>query len=65
MPLSRPKFPLLIDQLKVDIKAKVLGIKHSHLIIISLLFKDLITLIADSERQLQEILNQASLFLNK
>ena len=64
-PLSGPKFTLLIDQLNVDIRAEGYGIIYSHLIIVSLLFVDDITLIADSERQLQEILNRANLFFNK
>ena len=63
--LSRPKFTLLIDQLNVDIRAEGYGIIYSHLIIVTLFFVDDITLIADSERQLQEILNQANLFFNK
>ena len=64
-PLSGPEFALLIDQLNVDIRAEGYGIIYSHLIIVSLLFMDDITLIADSERQLQEILKQANLFFNK
>ena len=64
-PLSGREFALLIDQLNVDIRAEGYGIIYSHLIIVSLLFMDDITLIADSERQLQEILNQANLFFNK
>ena len=49
-PLSGPEFRLLIDQLCVDIRAEGYGIIYSHLIIVSLLFMDDITLIADSER---------------
>ena len=64
-PLSGPEFALLMDQLNVDISAEGYGIIYSHLIIVILLFMDDITLIADSERQLQEILNQANLFFNK
>ena len=55
-PLSGPEFALLIDHI---------GIIYSHLIIVGLLFMDEISLIADSERQLQEILNQTNLFFNK
>ena len=62
---SEPEFPLLIDQLNVDIRAEGYGIIYSHLMIVSLLSMDEITLIADSERQLQEILNQTNLFFNK
>ena len=64
-PLSGPEFVLLIDQLNVDIRAQGYGIIYSHLIIVSLLFMADITLIADSERQLQEILNQTNHFFNK
>ena len=64
-PLSRSEFLLLIDQSNVDIIAEGYGIIYSHVIIVSLLFIDDITLIADSEKQLQEILNQANLFFNK
>ena len=64
-PLSGLEFTLLIDQLNVDIRAEGYGIIYSHLIIVSLLFMDDITLIAESERQHQEILNQANLFFNK
>ena len=63
--LSEPKFTHLIDQRNVVIRAEGYGIKYSHLIIASLLSMDDITLIADSERQLQEVLNQANLFFNK
>ena len=35
------------------------------MLIVSLLFKDDVTLIENSERQLQEILNQTNLFFNK
>ena len=56
-PLSGPEFALLIDQLNVDIRAEEYGIIYSHLILVSLLCTDDTTLIADSERQLQEILN--------
>ena len=64
-PLSGPESVLLIDQLNVDIRAEGYGITYSHLIIVSLLFMDNITLIADLERQLQEILHQTNLFFNK
>ena len=64
-PLLGLKFALLIDQLNMDIKAKGYGIISSYLIIVSLLFMDDIILIADSEKQLQEILNQTNLFFNK
>ena len=56
-PLSGPEFALLIDQLNVDIRAEEYGIIYSHLIIVSLLCTDDTTLIADSERQFQEIRN--------
>ena len=62
--LSGPDFALLIDQLNVDIRAEGYGIVYSHLIIVSLLFMD-IALIVESERELQEILNQIILFFNK
>ena len=64
-PLLGLEFALLIDQLKMDIKAEGYGIISSYLIIVSLLFMDDIILIADSEKQIQEILNQTNLFFNK
>ena len=64
-PLLGLEFALLIDQPNVDIKAEGYGIISSHLIIVSLLFMDDIILIADSEKQIQEILNQTNLFFNK
>ena len=64
-PLSGPEFALLIDQLSVDITAEGYGFIYSHLILVNLLFTDDITVIADSERQLQEILNEKNLFFNK
>ena len=64
-PLLGLEFALLIDQLNVDIKAEGYGIISSHLIIVSLLFMDDRILIADSEKQIQEILNQTNLFFNK
>ena len=64
-PLSGPEFALLIDQLNVDITAEGYGFIYSHLILVNLLFTDDITVIADSERQLQEILNEKNLFFNK
>ena len=64
-PLSGPEFALLIDQLKIDIRGEGYGIIYSHLIIVFLLFTEDKTLIADSERQLQEILNQTNLFFSK
>ena len=63
--LSGPKLALLIDQLNVDIRSEGYGFIDSHLIIVSLLFMNDITLIGDSERQLQEILNETNLFFNK
>ena len=64
-PLSGPEFALLIDHLNVGIRAEVYGIIYSHLIIVSLLFMYDITLLADAERQLQEIHDKANLFFNK
>ena len=49
----------------MDIRAEGYEIIYSHLIIVSLLFMDDITLIADAERQLQEMLNQTNFFFNK
>ena len=64
-PLSGSEFALIIDHLNVDIRAEGYGIKYSHLIIVSLLFMYDITLLADVERQLQEIHNKNNLFFNK
>ena len=47
------------------ISAEGYGIIYSHLIIASILFMGDISLIGDSERQLQELLNQTNLFFNK
>ena len=64
-PLSGPEFALLIDQLNVGITEEGYGFIYSHLILVNLLSTDNITVIADSERQLQEILNEKNLFFNK
>ena len=64
-PLSGPEFALLIDQLNVDIRAEGYGLKFSHLLIVSLLFMDDITLLAESEIELIEILHHTNIFLNK
>ena len=64
-PLSGPEFALLIDQLRIDIRGEGYGIIYSHQIIDFLLFMEDKTLIADSERQLQDILNQTNLFFSK
>ena len=64
-PLSSPEFGLLIDDLNVELRTSDLGIQYGYIILICLLFLDDTTLLARSGKELQEILNITSLFLNK
>ena len=64
-PLSGPEFGLLIDGLNVELRTTELGVQYGFIIIICLLFMDDIALLARSAKELQEILNVTSLFLNK
>ena len=64
-PPSGLEFGLLIDELNVELRTTVLGVQYGFIIIICLLFMDDIALLARSAKELQEILNVTSLFLNK
>ena len=64
-PLSGPEFGLLIDELNVELRTTDLGVQYGFIILICLLFMDDIALLAKSAKELQEILNITSLFLNK
>ena len=64
-PLSSPEFGLLIDELNVELRTTDLGVQYGFIILICLLFMDDIALLAKSAKELQEILNITSLFLNK
>ena len=64
-PLSGPEFGLLIDELNVELRTADLEVKYSFIILIYLLFSDDVALLARSAKELQEILNITSLFLNK
>ena len=63
-PLSGPEFGLLIDELNVELRTTDLGVQYGFIIIICLLFMDEIALLARSAKELQEISNITSLFLN-
>ena len=63
-PLSGPEFGLLIDELNVELRTTDLGVQYGFIIIICLLFLDEIALLARSAKELQEISNITSLFLN-
>ena len=64
-PLSGPEFGLLIDELNVELRTTDLGVQYGFIIIICLLFMDEIALLARSAKELQEISNITSLFLNR
>ena len=64
-PLSGPEAGLLIDELNVELRKTDLGVQYGFIILICLLFMDDIALFARSAKELQEILNITSLFLNK
>ena len=65
-PLSGLEFGLLIDKLNVELRTTDLGVvQYSFIIIICLLFLDDIALLARSGKELQEVLNTTTLFLNK
>ena len=62
-PLSGPEFGLLIDELNVELRTTDLGVQYGFIILICLLFMD--DILEKSAKELQEILNLTSLFLNK
>ena len=64
-PFSGPEFGLLIDELNVELWTTDLGVRYGFIIIICLSFMHDIALLARSAKELQEILNATSLFLNK
>ena len=64
-PLSDPEFGLMIDELNVELRTKDLGIQYGYIILMCLLFLDDIALLARSVKEIQEMLNISSLFLNK
>ena len=64
-PLSGPEFGLLIDELNLELRTTDLGVQHSFIILLCLLFMDDIALLARSAKELHEILNITSLFLKK
>ena len=64
-PLSSPEFGLLIDELNVELTTTDLRVQYGFIILICLLPMDDIALLARSAKELQEILNITSLFLNK
>ena len=64
-PLSGPEFGLLIDELNVELTTRDLRVQYGFIIFICLLLMDDIALLARSAKELQEILNITSLFLNK
>ena len=64
-PLSDTEFGLLIDEMNVELRKTDLGVQYGFIILICLLFMDDIALLAKSAKELQEILNITSLFLNK
>ena len=64
-PFSGPEFGLLIDELNVELRTTDLGIQYSYIILICLLFIDDIALLVRSAKEIPEILNITSLFLNK
>ena len=64
-PLSGSEFGLLIDELNLELRTTDLGVQYSFIILICSLFMDDIALLARSAKELHEILNITSLFLNK
>ena len=63
--LSDTEFGLLIDEMNVELRKTDLGVQYGFIILICLLFMDEIALLSKSAKELQEILNITSLFLNK
>ena len=64
-PLSGPESGLLIDELNIELRTIDLWVQYGFIILICLLFMDDTALLATSAKELQEILNITSLFLNK
>ena len=65
-PLSGLEFGLLIEKLNVELRTTDLGVvQYDFIIIICLLFLDDIASLARSGKELQEVLNITTLFLNK
>ena len=63
--LSGPELGLLIDELNVELRTTDLRMQYGYIIRICLLFTDDIALLGRSAKELKEILNITSLFLNK
>ena len=61
--LSDTEFGLLIDEMNVELRKTDLGVQYGFIILICLLFMD--DVLEKSAKELQEILNLTSLFLNK
>ena len=63
--LSGPEFGALVDEVEVELRAEGLGIKYGHLIILSLLFMDDITITSSDTDQLKNMLTVLEYVCNK